>query len=385
MFLIRFEPSLGGYLMYSGTELYFFEPEDVEEFKGKGKFVINDNFPENSMSAPLSFQLAITNNRNVNCFNCYNKGNEHCGDKRELGTNQKKELIDYLVDWGVLFFQWSGGEPFLAKDLVELAEYAKGKNLSQSLLTNGLLLKRRDNAEWASKVFQRVQISFNAVDRFKEWTGANAFDVLIVGMENISECCAKQGVSFNITTTINELSIAEFEKIAYWVDKINPTHWRIGEEVPLGKAGAQIGHMELLEKSYEIFLTLKGKYGRENWHHCFEVTEADPLMPVEWQSSPAGRTMLYMSAIGEVYPFPYLKMPEFRLGRYPEDDLREIWYNSSALAHLRSVHYGNTLCAGCKNICVRWAREINYHFNKNVFESPTPFTSCPRQLETERR
>jgi MoaA/NifB/PqqE/SkfB family radical SAM enzyme len=371
--------------MYSGTELYFFEPEDVEEFKGKGKFVINDNFPENSMSAPLSFQLAITNNRNVNCFNCYNKGNEHCGDKRELGTNQKKELIDYLVDWGVLFFQWSGGEPFLAKDLVELAEYAKGKNLSQSLLTNGLLLKRRDNAEWASKVFQRVQISFNAVDRFKEWTGANAFDVLIVGMENISECCAKQGVSFNITTTINELSIAEFEKIAYWVDKINPTHWRIGEEVPLGKAGAQIGHMELLEKSYEIFLTLKGKYGRENWHHCFEVTEADPLMPVEWQSSPAGRTMLYMSAIGEVYPFPYLKMPEFRLGRYPEDDLREIWYNSSALAHLRSVHYGNTLCAGCKNICVRWAREINYHFNKNVFESPTPFTSCPRQLETERR
>ena len=69
MFISRFEPSLNGYLMYIGTELYFFSSEDIEEFKDTGTFVINSTFPKNSMSAPLNFQLAITNKCNVNCFN----------------------------------------------------------------------------------------------------------------------------------------------------------------------------------------------------------------------------------------------------------------------------------------------------------------------------
>jgi MoaA/NifB/PqqE/SkfB family radical SAM enzyme len=364
--------------MYSGTDLYFFKAEAVEEFKEKGKFIINDTFPENSMSAPLIFQLAITDKCNIHCFNCYNWENGCCYKNKELSTSQKKELIDYLVDWGVLFLQWSGGEPFLARDLVELVEYAKRKNLTQSLLTNGLLLSNKENAEWASRVFQRVQISFNAVDRFKEWTGTNFLGTLIKGMKNLSECCMTRGTSFNITTTINDISLSEIEKIAFLVNEINPTHWRIGEEIPLGRANTQDNHMELLERSYQIFLKLKRKYRRKNWHHCFEVSVADPLMPVEWQSSSAGRTMLYMSANGVIYPFPYLKMPEFELGRYPQDDLKKVWYDSERLRNLRSVGYNQTLCAGCKNICVRWAREINYHFNKDLFESPTPFTNCPR-------
>jgi len=378
MFLARFEPSLGGYLMYNKTDLYFFEPEAMKDFSQDGVFVENNMYPENAMSAPLQFQLAITDSCNISCFNCYNKEKEQCGRKTELSSSQIRELIDYLVDWGVLFFQWSGGEPFLAKHLKELAEYAQTKHLTQSLLTNGLAFTDKDKAMWAAKTFQRVQISFNAVNKFKEWTGVAALPRLIEAMKNISVCCSKTGSFFNLTTTINEISILELEKIAEIVDIIKPTHWRIGEEVPLGKAGVQNHHVSLLEESYKIFQVLKKRYKKRNWHHCFEITEADSLMPVEWQSSPAGRTMLYMASDGRVYPFPYLKMPDFKLGVYPQDDLRQIWENNSSLKKLRSTNYENTGCGSCKNICVRWAREINYHFNGNLFENPIPFTNCPR-------
>ena len=380
MFTARFEPAIGGYLMYYGTDLYYFSVEDMEEFTSQGIIIKNKQFPSGAMSAPLQFQLAITNRCNICCFNCYNR-NKKCNAaayKNELKLSQIKALLDYLHDWGVLFFQWSGGEPTLSRSLEESVAYAKRKGFTQSLLTNGTLLTE-EKARWAAENFARVQISFNAVDRFEEWTGVNKFNSLIKGLEKASNYCSQKGASLNITTTVNEISITELEKIAYWVDKINPTHWRIGEEVPLGKAKAQNRHMELLEQSYQIFLKVKDHYKKNNWHHCFEVGEADSLFPVEWQSSPAGRTMLYMSAEGNVYPFPYLKMPEFLLGKYPKDDLKNIWFHSQILNELRMTNYANTGCNDCKNTCVRWAREINFHFNKNIFEQPATFTNCPRK------
>lgn len=118
-----------------------------------------------------------------------------------------------------------------------------------------------------------------------------------------------------------------------------------------------------------------------NWNHCFEVEEGDNLFPIEWQSSPAGRTFLYVSATGEVYPFPYLKTPEFFLGKYPQHCLKDIWFDSPVLKKLRSVRYEDTDCKGCRNICVRWAREITYHFSHNLRETPVPFTNCPRKKD----
>lgn len=380
MFLTRYEPSLGGYLMYHKTDLYFFTLKEMEEYKNKGVVVVNTTNPNGAMSAPMQVQLAMTSSCNIKCFNCYDAhGGQTQDHMTRLSVKQKKQLIDYLVDWGVLFLQLSGGEPFLAKDIREIAEYAKSKKLTLSLLTNGIPLSNRENAFWAAEIFNVVQISFNAVKRFKEWTGVDTLNKLIEGIRNASQCCIASGASFNVTTTINEISISEFESIAGIVNEINPTHWRIGEEVPLGRAVSKSNHMDLLEKSYKIFLKLKQKYGKKNWHHCFDVVTADDILPIEWQSSPAGRVMLYVSADGSVYPFPYLKMPEFYLGRYPDDDLREIWNNAEPLNKLRGVDYSNTGCGGCKNVCVRWSREINFHFNKNIFEPPTPFTNCPKK------
>ena len=111
MFLSRFEPAVNGYLMYYGTDLYYFNPKDMEEFIKEGKIVVNSKYPEKSMSAPLQFQIAISDVCNMRCFNCYNVNeNDKVSTKRELNYETKKRLIDFLYEWGVLFIQWSGGE-----------------------------------------------------------------------------------------------------------------------------------------------------------------------------------------------------------------------------------------------------------------------------------
>lgn len=382
MFFSRYEPSINKYLLYNKSDLYYFSYEEIKKFLGKGKVIVNKEYPENCMSAPLQFQLAITEACNFNCINCYNGDVRYKAKcNKELSVNQKKQLIDYLHEWGVLLFQWAGGEPTLARDLKEVVEYANKKMFVQSLLTNGSRLDNKNVAKWVAKNFVVVQVSLNAIDSFKVWsrTSTDKFKILTHGLKEVKKHCVKNNSLLNITTTINEVSVADLDKIAFWVNKINPNYWRVGEEVPIGKAEKNIRHIKILEDSYEIFIKLKKQYGKKNWHHCFEIEESDTVFPIEWQSSPGGRTMLYMSASGEIYPFPYLKIPEFCLGKFPKDDLKDIWFNSPVLKKLRSIKYNDTDCKNCKNACVRWAREISYHFNKKLTESPKPFTNCPRK------
>lgn len=380
MFFARYEPFLKKYLLQHKTDLYYFSYKEIKKFLNKGMVIVNKEHPKDCMSAPYQVQIAITERCNFDCHNCYDTDvHGKTRNKREFNTEQKKKLLDYLHDWGVLLIQWSGGEPLLAKDLKELIEYAKNKGFAQSILTNGSRLADEKLAKWIAKNFERVQISFNVVDRFKEWTKTGNFQTFLMGMMNASKYCAKYGTTFNLATTIDEISITELEKIAFWVNKINPTNWRMGEEVLLGKAEKQLNYEKLLEKSYKMFLNFKTQYNRKDWNHCFEIEEGDDLFPVEWQSSPAGRTMLFISANAEIYPFPYFKMPEFYLGKYPEDNIRDIWFNSPILQQLRAVKYKDTGCSGCKKVCARWAREITYHLRHNLKETPLPFINCPRK------
>lgn len=380
MFFARYEPFLSKYLLYYKTDLYYFSYEEIKNFLNKGKVVVNAEHPKDCMSAPLGVQIAITGRCNFNCHNCYDT-DVNQKNKQLFSIEQKKGFIDYLYNWGVLFIQWSGGEPLLASDLKEIVEYTGKKGFMQSILTNGSQLVNEELAIWVAKNVERVQVSFNAVDRFEEWTGVRNFQALLKGMMNVSKWCANHKTTFNIVTTVDKISVGELEKIAFWVNKIKPTNWRIGEEVPLGKAEKQTRHHERLEESYRIFLKLKKQYNKNNWNHCFEVEEGDSLFPIEWQSSPAGKTFLYISVTGEAYPFPYFKTPEFYLGKYPEDDLRDVWFNSPVLKKLRAVKYDDTSCKGCKNICVKWAREITYHFSHNLKETPVLFTNCPRKKD----
>ena len=103
MFFSRYEPALNKYLLYNKTDLYYFSCEEIKEFLDKGKVVINKEYPENCMSAPLQFQLAITEACNFNCINCYDSEAHHNHKEKlnkELNIEQKKQLINYLHEWG---------------------------------------------------------------------------------------------------------------------------------------------------------------------------------------------------------------------------------------------------------------------------------------------
>ncbi len=89
-----------------------------------------------------------------------------------LNTDEWKRIIDELVKLGVVTLTFSGGEPFIRKDLFELASYAKLQGLITMVVTN-LSLFRESHTEKIAESFDFFGISIDSTrpEIYKEIRG----------------------------------------------------------------------------------------------------------------------------------------------------------------------------------------------------------------------
>ena len=78
---------------------------------------------------------------NLRCVHCYTDSDNRKYDG-ELTTDEAVKLIDELSDFGIPSLLFSGGEPFMRKDLFTLLEYAAKKNVRPVFSTYGTFIVR---------------------------------------------------------------------------------------------------------------------------------------------------------------------------------------------------------------------------------------------------
>ena len=89
------------------------------------------------VSAPYRMDLALTYRCNIDCSHCYNQRKESPGTgNRRLEDDHPNKIWDI----GIPHVAFTGGEPTLREDLVELVTYAEDIGLITGLLTNGVRL-----------------------------------------------------------------------------------------------------------------------------------------------------------------------------------------------------------------------------------------------------
>ena len=88
-------------------------------------------------TAPPRMDLALTYKCNNNCYFCYTGGPHKVA---ELTTKEWKKALDKIWESGVPQVVFTGGEPTLRKDLVELVDHAQ--EFVTGLVTNGRRLAR---------------------------------------------------------------------------------------------------------------------------------------------------------------------------------------------------------------------------------------------------
>lgn len=89
-----------------------------------------------------SMIFEVTLRCNLNCMYCYNVHKNKIPYKiEELNTENTKILLDKIIkDTGCHYFTFTGGEPYLREDIIELIRYIKDKVFSINIISNGSLL-----------------------------------------------------------------------------------------------------------------------------------------------------------------------------------------------------------------------------------------------------
>ena len=112
---------------------------------------------------PLAVLLELTHRCPLQCGYCSNPL-EMERASNELTTDEWKKVLTELAEIGVLQVHFSGGEPSVRKDLVELIRFADQLGLYTNLITSAVLITRERLVEIADAGLAHIQISFQAKD-----------------------------------------------------------------------------------------------------------------------------------------------------------------------------------------------------------------------------
>ncbi|WP_031513665.1 putative heme d1 biosynthesis radical SAM protein NirJ2 [Desulfofalx alkaliphila] len=305
-----------------------------------------------------------TNQCNMYCEHCYRDAGAKVED--ELNTAEGKALIDEIAKAGFKIMIFSGGEPLMRDDIVQLVAYAKSKGLRPVFGTNGTLI----TLEMAKKLKEAgalgMGISLDSVDpekhdRFRNSPGAWA--AAVEGMRN----CRRAGLPFQIHTTVVDWNYDEVEQLTDLAVEEGAVAHHIFFLVPTGRA-VNIEQESLRAEQYENLLKRIMKK-QQQVDIELKPTCAPQFMRIAKEMGVdvrftkgclAGTGYCIISPKGDVQPCAYLNIP---VGNVREVPFSEIWKDNEVFNRLRNDKLQGgcgtcryqKICGGCR------ARAYYYH------------------------
>jgi len=153
---------------------------------------------------------------NLKCVHCYSQSKD-LEYPNELSTKEAKAMLDGLAEYGAPVILFSGGEPLMREDLMELITYARNKGLRAVISTNGTLITEEKAEELKKFGLSYVGISLDGLketnDKFRGIEGA--FDDALQGIRN----CLKLGIKVGLRFTINKRNAQDIPGIFELIEK----------------------------------------------------------------------------------------------------------------------------------------------------------------------
>ena len=136
---------------------------------------------------------------NLRCAHCYSRS-RNVKYRGELTTEEGKALIDDLARFGAPVILFSGGEPLMRPDLLELGRHATVSGMRAVISTNGTLIAKDVAADLKKIGLSYVGVSLDGLrethDKFRGVKGS--FDRALEGIHNCQDAGIKVGVRFTI-------------------------------------------------------------------------------------------------------------------------------------------------------------------------------------------
>jgi putative heme d1 biosynthesis radical SAM protein NirJ2 len=307
------------------------------------------------------------------CDHCYREAG--CKAEDELSTAEAKTLLEQIAKAGFKIMIFSGGEPLMRPDIVELVAYATSLGLRSVFGTNGTLLTKELALRLKEAGAMGMGISLDSLDKkkhdeFRKMPGA--WDGAVRGMK----ICREVGLPFQIHTTIMDWNAHEVEAITDFAVEMGAVAHHFFFLVPTGRA-VSIEEETLKAEAYEDILTrIMEKQKTVNIE--LKPTCAPQFMRIAKQMGVdmrysrgclAGTHYCIIGPKGLVQPCAYLNIP---LGDVRKTPFDEIWRNNEVFNTLRTLDYKGgcgscefkRACGGCR------ARAAYYNEGDYMAEEP---------------
>lgn len=159
------------------------EPESPEDEPAIDPGEVPIERPEDRIYAVT---WAVTHVCNLGCNHCYDVVPDA---RRSLSTEHATSVIDRLSTAGIDFIAFSGGEPFLRKDILELMAHCRTLDMRIGARSNGTRIDRALAARLADLQTSVVGISFDgACARTHDAVrGPGAFEASLAGVKALAE------------------------------------------------------------------------------------------------------------------------------------------------------------------------------------------------------
>ena len=110
----------------------------------------------------ISLRLSITNRCNINCLYCHHDG--MMPSNEEMTPDEIYKILNIAKNIGVKKIRFSGGEPLIRKDIVEIIKKTSSLDFKDiSITTNGTFLKKHAKDLYNAGL-NRINVSFDTLN-----------------------------------------------------------------------------------------------------------------------------------------------------------------------------------------------------------------------------
>lgn len=317
----------------------------------------------------------ITRRCNLHCIHCYSesKDKEYPG---ELSYDQACDVVNDLAEFKVPVVMFSGGEPLMRPDILDLIRYTHGRGLRPVLSTNGTLITPDMASSLVDAGLGYVGISIDGMqavnDRFRGKKGA--FQDALEGIRNSRAV----GLRVSLRFTLTRYNVNNLDAIFNLMEQEDVPRLCIYHLAYAGRANKllsfDLSHEETRDAMDKVFLRTMDFHRRGVDKEILTVdNHADAVYLLHWavRNAPeradevrvllkrnggnsSGKGIACIDNVGDVHPDQFWRTQT--LGNVLERPFSEIWQDESVdllfkLRNRRELLKGRCAECGYINLC----------------------------------
>lgn len=175
-----------------------------------------------SLLKPISITFDITDRCQLRCVTCTKWETPSHVQREELDAEEWKSLILKLKGWlGDFSFTFSGGEPFLRKDIFEIISFAAEQGVHPSVISNGYGFSSIVDKIVNSRL-QNLAVSLNGVnpqthDTIRGMEGAYNKTLQFIRDVNLARSKGRGKLGLSVSTILAPFNCDEAVDLVKWV------------------------------------------------------------------------------------------------------------------------------------------------------------------------